>query len=574
MSKYILLSEEKIMENLINYITINNRQDIENFINKLPQHPPIDKIDFKIEYEKYTPEIKTDIQYLLSHLPPKTSASILIENEHSQIKVKDLEYFVDIEEEAAKNNHTLFFVDGLQYYTLTDTINAEEQIEKFTNKIKETNGSPLEKYLMIYNFLIKRLYKENEKDKWTSRSIIGSLSSDYIVCVGYANIMQRLCKEVGITCHTQSFDIYDKNNIFTGSHENNVVELKDDKYGINGMFYCDACFDSTKKENDDGTYVFCLMPLEDYNKINDNERLVPQGYNDFAFYYTPDKFPNIECYSNWDRLKKITNSAEISRKEKAEIKELYNDPERCLRACGRFKKLFLEYKIPADVYNHKSEHPNMCNYDYIFALLMEDEIDTARLQASIRVLKDFEKKAGSFKAPRNIKTDYKIVKDIYSYIESIEKEVMNQYSTHQNKPIYKHKKDQDTKHLHLPFGLKKYIQLTNENQSYKFQGSKPLRPFALFQSEIYFTKIIEGRKTQEIIKTQLEQQPIPYETFRKALINSFILSGDSEKEATDKTKEILRVAKYVTGNCFMPGAKSCFYTEYHKDDENTALENT
>ena len=44
-------------------------------------------------------------------------------------------------------------------------------------------------------------------------------------------------------------------------HANNLVIIKDEKYNIDGLFYCDACWDS--KKNDQKWCLHCCIPIQD-----------------------------------------------------------------------------------------------------------------------------------------------------------------------------------------------------------------------------------------------------------------------------------------------------------------------
>ena len=65
--------------------------------------------------------------------------------------------------------------------------------------IKNSNLSPLEKFIAIYN-VVKNFkpYKESPDQLEESRYLRYILNNEYMVCVGYAKLLKILCEKVGI----------------------------------------------------------------------------------------------------------------------------------------------------------------------------------------------------------------------------------------------------------------------------------------------------------------------------------------------------------------------------------------
>ena len=154
--------------------------------------------------------------------------------------------------------------DGELEYSLASVIKAQEEINRVLPRIKNSAASPLEKFLMIYDYATEKLYKAEDPDQnhMISRSLISVLSQDRIVCTGYAEIMDYMCKECGIIC--------DKNILyFAGApHADNTIVIHDDKYNVHGVFYSNVTFDN-KKVTGEKRINFALIPLQNADHMSE-----------------------------------------------------------------------------------------------------------------------------------------------------------------------------------------------------------------------------------------------------------------------------------------------------------------
>lgn len=177
-------------------------------------------------------------------------------------------------------------------WTEEQTKLAQAEIKKIVDKINNTkvNGkdlSPFEKFLIAYNYVSDFAYNQEQanEDPWFSRDLEGIYNTGRIVCEGYAQLLSTICDGIGITCLKQGVLIEEHNNgdeLITGGvgHANNLVILDDEKYGISGAFYVDACWDALIKyypylEGNPNPnykkYCWCLIPYDDpknYNSIS------------------------------------------------------------------------------------------------------------------------------------------------------------------------------------------------------------------------------------------------------------------------------------------------------------------
>jgi len=267
---------------------------------------------------------------------------IYIDTEH----VKDLysyDYsFLDTIGNIVKvDNHTL----GLLNYT--EFKSQVEGIKWFKQIIIQNNLSPLEKIIFAYDILKTFRYKDTDASHDISRNPGKILNSDYIVCIGYVEVLNEILRnidnnikhiDISVTC-------YDKNGKYRGEHARSLVYVDDDKYDIHGSYILDSTWDSTKdhkggKEeygNDYNAldlYRYFLVPMCDYKKV-------------FPYDSVPSIFKNEELNKNInaekiDEYKKeyISKKQEIEEgKKKHKFFVSFDDPEEQLLGYA-YKKIF------------------------------------------------------------------------------------------------------------------------------------------------------------------------------------------------------------------------------------------
>lgn len=141
-------------------------------------------------------------------------------------------------------NYILFTSENnLTTISALDLLKMNNLLDLFVQDIKNSNLSNYEKYLAIYNivkgFKEYNFYQNDEKKDLQiydqSRSIYLILENDYIVCVGYANLLECLLNKVGIDAVSYRY--------IEGKHKLNYVNITDEKYGIEGIIKCDPTND-------------------------------------------------------------------------------------------------------------------------------------------------------------------------------------------------------------------------------------------------------------------------------------------------------------------------------------------
>ncbi len=204
---------------------------------------------------------------------------------------------IDIENKNALNNYLFAYVNELQYFdnievNLIGKITPLRDYLKYEKKLFELiapaiDYSPFEKYLYAYN-VVKHFkeYKENDEDKQSARNIYSILDNDYMVCVGYANLLGDLLDKLGIESSSYGVTVetgldgipnedkplpdfvYDEKNgqlkelgPDPGGHARRMIHLIDPKYDIDGYYFADPTWDNDMEHD---TYNFALMTQEEY----------------------------------------------------------------------------------------------------------------------------------------------------------------------------------------------------------------------------------------------------------------------------------------------------------------------
>lgn len=135
------------------------------------------------------------------------------------------------------------------YVKPKNLIEKERILSSIINEVKELNLSPLEEYMYLYNITkMLKEYREVPKDEGNdmlSRKPEFTLFNDYMVCVGYALLLNELVKKLGdpnLTLTPYSCVIEEDAEII--GHRRCLVKIKDEKYGVDGIYISDPTWDS------------------------------------------------------------------------------------------------------------------------------------------------------------------------------------------------------------------------------------------------------------------------------------------------------------------------------------------
>lgn len=210
------------------------------------------------------------------------------------------------------NNITieLPFIDRLRL-PLNEYLEYEKLLYNMVEPAK--NLSPLEKMVYAYDItkkfkkyklpkkdnrnVVNRSYDEKLKIRSLSRDLYKILDNDYIVCVGFANLLHDLLSKLGIDSISQSVDIdlarhksikqlrdnnknwkvlspqekyklishqvsYIPKDSYEG-HRRLMVRIKDEKYGIDGLYISDPTWDNDYELN---SYAHIAMTENDVSR--------------------------------------------------------------------------------------------------------------------------------------------------------------------------------------------------------------------------------------------------------------------------------------------------------------------
>lgn len=209
-----------------------------------------------------TPEM---VEYIKRN--PSVKSYSLTLNEYYSINNEDLE---SIDEYFTTLDNLKVYIDGNQekigIVEYKNTVNA---INEIVAKVKKYNLSPLEQVMYAYDLVRDRIYVHEDKneDYSVSRDLSSVLSGDKIVCVGFANILDKVLQNLGI----KSEMVYLLNRGTTTGHVRNAIYIKDDKYDIEAMYYLDPTWDCKRVNgNNDflNSYKYFCRTKEEMEKLS------------------------------------------------------------------------------------------------------------------------------------------------------------------------------------------------------------------------------------------------------------------------------------------------------------------
>ncbi len=198
--------------------------------------------------------------------------------------------------------------------TLEEFIAMRETINYYKELITSSNLSPLEQVTYAYDIIKSFDYQEAEKGS-DSRSMHRIINSGKIVCVGYAQFLKQVLKELGFKIEAYEVNSPDRYGNYDNynNHERNVIRIDDDKYDVHMIAACDPTWDSGTPEIN--TYRFSdknATILTDVNNlISYINFIIPK--NEYMYLFKDKELPSffsinpIGFISYFDDLPKINN---------------------------------------------------------------------------------------------------------------------------------------------------------------------------------------------------------------------------------------------------------------------------
>ena len=308
----------------------------------------------KIKYDKITLDeiIAQDEEYSVRLVSSSTSNLMqkienfkkLIKNTKLHIVATDITLdkdYIDDESELKKLKAmalkcykdgiacNLILNDGSGNYK--DFVIAKKKVDEFLDRLhslkisengKERGLTVAERFFVVYNYVANRVYNENENFMNNDmRNWMGVLSSDHVICSGFASLLKFLCDREftkdELICFTQSLNVYQKEgHEKLGGHANNIVYIKDPYYQINNFTYNDACWDCKKDSESEPTFNFLLLNPDD---IFDYKFHGEDSEYDFASAIFYDESKNIHKEEPSEYLVYISSNVENAEKLICEV---------------------------------------------------------------------------------------------------------------------------------------------------------------------------------------------------------------------------------------------------------------
>lgn len=231
--------------------------------------------------------------------------------------------------------------------SLEEYLSLSRKLDDMVGGIEDIGLSPLEQFLYVFDKAKNyKQYKEaDDRNEARNLKYVLDDSKDYIVCVGYANLLMELCHRIGVPCieNPVSLNNIDKND-YNGHHARLMVKLDDDKYGIHGCYQTDPTF-SSKVEMD--LYPTALMTVSEAHASS------LHYYYDDSVIYSSDSYQEFHM-----RLGKKVE------KQEYELKRLLED----MKSLDNLNNTFMEL----DSYKKFNSLP-IYNKEDVFELLHDDK---------------------------------------------------------------------------------------------------------------------------------------------------------------------------------------------------------
>ena len=519
-----------------------------------------DEIHYHFNFPKYDAkdidEIVRRLVAIKEGLPNKFF--VIIDTEHRNFDDLDFGFFIELEVKLKRHGMNVYYNGGYKLnYTLTEFMTADIKLDKFIYHIKNDTLSPFEKYLLIYNYLAPKRYKEEDvrgEDVHKPRDIISIMNSDYIVCEGFANLMTYLCNNVGIFCIGQTLSV---NNDNCDRHMNNLVYIDDDKYDIHGLYYSDVTWDSGHTTDWVKQYNFCLLPVVDAYRLTTTIDIEPF----YMMFHDPKQAFLRVCDSDIKNLVGFYADDDFYIKSFVEDifpveKEVAASYQKAMQlylgnrkeAIQKLRELCIIKNVPFDAYARSQYVPHGTTLMFLIAVLCYSSDATALVDQCIsNLLIHLEKpmnEEGGVLAGEILPSIR--VSNMYRALNVLEKMSDEEI----NKPF----EELDELKNHC-VGTIENLEMTEDDWLY-------LERYQL----LYFIieklrNIIVYNPVQELIKNKYHHgEPIPMEKFAKGLKRVFMFDGMEESRADLLVKESLNFTKGLAEGYYRKDATNCFNT--------------
>lgn len=490
---------------------IDSAEKLQNILSLDIDESKADEMVFSLNMKDYSePVIRALIGCVKKYSEHGYKTKIEVKVNELDFEVSDFEGLITLEDYIKKVGSELKFVDNLEEYTLDESLSAYLKCKDYGEYIKNIDASPLEKYLMIYRYLTSYVYQENLNEPLKARQMISVLNSNDIVCVGYSKLMKYLCTAAGIPCEIQNLYIHKKNTSRVGVHQNNVVYIKDDKYGIDGYYYSDSCWDSIKKNKEPFLkYNYALLPLQDVHHVKDKKF---EFFKNTAILYSDDSLEDMLvnkslCSSLGEKFGFKYNKMKLPEF----FRDMNNQGSKISKATAKLKEIFKQAGVPADYLSKKnhSVFPTCFYPEFFIAMLVVDPPQYEIINSMIERIKLFAAGEESLSKPAYLKNTQSYgYDDIYQEMDNFAAGDFN---------------------------------------------------FNIWDIEEYYENVYFASEFGEyILGVRASSVPVKKETIKEAIKNSMIAEGCDEKYATSQTERSFEYCMRRAEKIFDRMASNCF----------------
>ena len=468
---------------------------------------------------------------------------IIVETDGRNFNDEEIMAFTALEDNLKQIHVPLYFDGGYNdYYSLDELIKADVTLDKIISKYKNSSLSPLEKFFAIYLLLMKRQYKAEECEEenrhemaYLSRDLISVVNGDYIVCAGYARLMEYLLENLGITCFKQTL-------LTEENHMNNLVYIEDDKYHVKGLYYADSCWDASCQ-----TLSFCLLPLNDAAHM----RCPLTIYTSSLPFY---RVRNYKMLEDDDLLFSTTamteGSPDLIKKHHLDdkINHLYEISTKLFikkrkSAIDRLITIFKEMNVEKDFYDMKGTFPYGTTLPFFVAMLMLSSDNEAIVRHQINEAKRFVELGVS-----NLSSEQRpyfngdpmirqtpLIPDVYEYLTK-----MKEYP-------YK------TLDLSMASMFDRY-------SKYEEYGASLMEKIDFcLNTSLTIQRALALPILEDTVKKYPIGEPIWFDNFKDALTEAMKFEGDkTEEEINDTVETLLHDTTMMAQRCFDKDATNVF----------------
>lgn len=488
---------------------ISSLKDIETYMKADLTSYSNGEVCLDLDIKEYTDEICENLAYLLEKCYVEAggaNVTISLTNSKNSFMFSEKEWENIFKLETVVDEFgILCFYDEFDFYETDKVLSAYHNVKTTVDFIKSKTDSPLERFLMAYDYVATFMYKGNDNDVGKSRSLVQILNGFDIVCVGYAELLSCICKELGIRCISQDCIVGD--GVTIPNHRNNLVFIDDDKYNIHGAFHCDVCWDSLREGKEPlMEYNYCLLPAEDLQKHIDKVSIWSPSK------YLYDNFNKEEMYPLILSINDFLNPVDclgFERKHNKETKVDENFKTNIEQAAETLLKIMKKHHVKPDAYASM----NYINAKYIplieLVLLLDSKDNEKLVEKYVEQFSTSNKKLSVEPKEASMIFGSMVSDDIYKYL--------NEIKNHENS------------------------WLTDEYIQKYLQNYREVENFSI--------KLCELKR---------KSKPISLKIFRKALVEVRKIIGFDEKGAILKANQAIEKTSKYSEKIFKEGAKNCF----------------